>query len=246
MLDGFKTIRKGPRTALVRTEWAEIIAAALIDGIGCIPADAKGRGQLICFSYPAGLGLIRTYQRGGFVRHIVKGGGFLRNRALEELEIHARLWKIGLPVPEPLGACWEKRGGWYRCSIATRQLDLAQNLLEYLQNPSPEGAILRDCGKIIRQMHDIGVWHADLQLRNIIVASRRAYLIDFDRAVESAEVSRANRARNLLRLRRSFEKNHVDLGHFKTIRDGYGPLVIPAWLRGLYRLKRTLSNLISR
>jgi len=246
VLDGFKTIEKGPKTVLVRIEWAETIAAALIDGIGCIPAGAQGRGRLHCFSYSAGLGMIRTYRRGGVVRHFTKEGGFLRNRALDELEVHVRLWRSGLTVPEPLGACWQKRGPWYRCSIATRQLDSAQNLLEYLRNPSPETAILRECGRIIRQMHDLGVWHADLQLRNIVVASRRAYLIDFDRAVDFGEVSKLNRARNLLRLRRSFEKNRVDLANFKTICDGYGPLAIPTWLRSLYRLRGTLSNLVFR
>jgi len=242
----FVKISRGGREALVREEWADAIAAALLDGVGCVRVDKGGRASLDRFPLEDGWGLIRTGRRGGLAGRVLKDAYFLRNRVLRELRLHARLYEDGLPLPEPLGAVWRRDGPWFRGAIATRELE-ATDLLSWLQGDPPgTDETLARCGKLIRQMHEMGVFHADLQVRNILVGVDAVYLVDFDKARLVSRLSALHTARNLLRLRRSFEKNRLPLAHFERVCEGYGIASLPRWLSATYRLKGFLSDVITR
>ena len=241
----FKTISKNGSKALVLSQWAESIAAALLDRAGCVSVSAGGRGNLLRFRYEDGHGLIRPCLRGGLVRHFVKDSYLLRNRPLRELHLHEQLFEKGLSVPEPLGASWQRRGLCFRGALATKEVDAA-DLLAYLVDPPEQvGPALRRCGKLIRRMHDLGVFHADLQVRNILVGKDKEYLIDFDNARLVRRLSTLQRARNLLRLRRSFEKNQVPPAHFEQLLEGYGMQALPKWLETSYHVKGILADKLS-
>lgn len=240
----FRAITRRRKTALVRTEWADTIAGALLDNDGCTEVRGEGRGALLRFRYENGWGVIRKYYRGGIVRHVLKDAYILHNRPARELRLHHYLFEQGLSVPMPLGACWERRGPCFRGAIATHQLE-APSLLERLRaTPGSLDRTLRQCGCVIRQMHGLGVFHRDLQVRNILAGDNAVYLIDFDNARLRRNVPPLHRARNLLRLRRSFEKNHLPDDHFLLLCDGYGDTPIPRWLSRLYQLKGASSDLI--
>ena len=232
----------------MREEWRETIAAALFDNVGCTPTGMGGRGTLLRFSFPGGTGLIRKCLRGGFLRHFTRDAYFGVNRPLQELKLHTMLFDAALSIPAPLGVVWKRRGLWYRGAVATQEL-LAQNLLEYLQSPKGDQTrpILLACGNLIRDMHDLGVFHPDLQIRNILVSmsAMQAYLIDFDKAKRYRHLNDSQRARNLLRLKRSFIKNHVSLDHFQTICTGYGCFVAPYWVEWIYDMKAKLSDALA-
>ncbi|MCK5862977.1 MAG: hypothetical protein KAH38_10855, partial [Candidatus Hydrogenedentes bacterium] len=105
--------------------------------------------------------------------------------------------------------------------------------------------ILMSCGARIRQMHDRGVYHADLQLKNIFVADTGIFLLDFDGArVVQGNVSPLSCARNLLRLQRSFEKLGYPPKLWQQLLDGYGNILLPLWLRAGYRVKAGFSDMM--
>ncbi len=177
---------------------------------------------MLRFDFSGGSAVIRPCRRGGAIRHIVQDAYLLSNRPLRELRVHAYLYERGVAVPEPLGVCWERRGLWFRGCVATREVD-AVDLLEYLTEPPADCAqILEQAGRLVREMHDQGVYHADLQIRNILVSPEHAYIIDLDKARRSTRVSPSKRERNLSRLRRSFVKNSLSLEFFQAICRGYG------------------------
>jgi 3-deoxy-D-manno-octulosonic acid kinase len=237
---------KNGQQALVREDWADGLASALFDGVDCVPVASAGRGDLLRFPYPGGHGLIRHYRRGGLVQHVLKDTYLFRNRPAGELKLLSYLYDKGLPVAEPLGACWERRGPWVRGAIATRELD-AIHLLDYLRDaPSDAPTVLSRCGDVIRRMHDLHVFHNDLQVRNILIGGDQAYLIDFDNARLGFSLTRLERGRNLLRLRRSFRKNCLPDEHFGALCEGYGNVSWPGWLGALYDLKGALSDRVSR
>lgn len=242
----YKDIRKGNRTGRVRAEWADCIAAALFDGAGCAAFGPGGRGALRRFAYEGGHGIIRKYRRGGVIRHFLAETYLLDNRAERELAITGYLLEKGLPVPMPLGAYWERRGLFYRGSIATHQLDAA-GLCDYLgAHPGTSFEVMRHTGECIRRMHDLGVWHADLQVHNILVTpQQQIYLIDFDKAHRQPNLSNTQRARNLLRFKRSLDKNNLPAELFQPLCEGYGIHSLPAWLARAYRIKAKLSDLAS-
>lgn len=244
-LEAFEPRLQGGKRALVRREWPDTVAGALFDGTGCVPSEKTGRGGLVRFPYAQGWGVVRRYLRGGVLGHFVQDAYFLVNRPRRELHIHARLFEAGLSVPEPLGVCWERSGPWVRGALATHEVE-AENLFESLtRDPGGADDVLRRCGALIRRMHNLGVFHADLQVRNILVAVDRVYLIDFDKARLARRLTRLERARNLFRLRRSIEKNGLPLAAFEPICEGYGAEALPAWMGRIYRAKGKLSDALT-
>ncbi len=224
-------------------EQAETIAEALVDGAGCEAVSEAGRGAVYRFAYPGGHGIVRRYVRGGLVRFILNDAFLLVNRPLREFGLHLRVQQAGLPVPRLLGVCWKRSGALVRGAIATEALP-AENLYEFLSGgpASPEEALFQ-CGGLIRRMHDLHVWHADLQIKNILVGEGGPWLIDFDNAVRRPHLSPLLRARNLLRLRRSIQKNGLPLDYFKPICEGYGVDALPEWLSRIYDVKGRISDL---
>lgn len=242
----FVHIERGRRAASVRAEWQDALAAALFDGQGCTATTLGGRGTLERFAFEGGNGLIRRCLRGGAIRHVLRDAYLLDNRPLRELRLHAELYDAGLPTVAPLGAVWERRGLFYRGAVATLEV-AARNLLEALRDGGGEASegVLTRCGAVIRQMHELGVYHADLQLRNILVSGHTVYLIDFDKARRVTTLPPLQRARNLLRLKRSFEKNGIDVRHFQVLCAGYGGSSMPSWLERVYRGKGRVSDALA-
>lgn len=234
------------RTALVRKEWRASLMAALLDGERCVPQYRGGRGPVWRFPFDGGWGIIRPCRRGGLIRHMLREAYFFKNRPLREFLLLAHLHDQGLSLPEPLGVCWERRGVLFRGALAAREAQ-AVTLREFLvRAPDAPEETLRRVGHLVREMHDLGVFHADLQVENILIGDPWLYLIDFDRAALLKRVSSLRRARNLLRLRRSLHKNFLPLRFFKMICEGYGMDTLPMWLDLLYGAKGKLSDLLSR
>ena len=160
------------------------------------------------------------------------------------------MFNAGFPVPDPLGVVWNRRGLLYTGAIATQFVDTT-NLAEFLKGPTERDAsLLEHVGKLVRRMHDLCVYHADLHAGNILVASDPAsrhpvYFVDFDDA-RIAAVPQLGRARNLLRLRRSFLKRGLRMTDFEHILRGYGPVAIPSWLESVYEIKGAVSDAIGR
>lgn len=241
----FTQIKRNGKVALVDKEYADAVADALLDGEGCTPLDVGGRGNVLRFSYPGGTGIIRPYCRGGLIRHVMRDTYLLTNRPLREFEIHLKLLEKGLPLPPLLGVYWERRGLFVRGALATHALE-ATTLLAWLRDTRGDTeTVLHACGAAIRKMHALHVWHADLQIRNILIKGDTPYLIDFDNARILQNISPLLRGRNLLRLKRSFDKNGVDMQHFQTLCAGYGVETLPQWLCKLYQAKAKVSDVAS-
>jgi tRNA A-37 threonylcarbamoyl transferase component Bud32 len=74
------------------------------------------------------------------------------------------------------------------------------------ENLSLKRKTIRSVGLLIRQFHQAGFFHGDLQLKNILVAGDQLLLIDFDRSYRKTTLSVQERMKNLLRFNRSVEK----------------------------------------
>ena len=75
-------------------------------------------------------------------------------------------------------------------------------------------ATVAEAARQIRALHDAGIDHVDLHLKNLLVnrsedAAPRVSIIDLDKARETNPRSRAHRLRNLMRLARSARKLRV-------------------------------------
>ncbi len=247
----FETRATGRMRLIVRCEGAESIATALATGENCIGVARAERGALRRFDWLAGRpGLVRVCHRGGFVASLVKDNYLLVNRPGREFAAHWAVEQRGVPVARVLGVLWERRGPWVAGALATELLP-GSDLLDWLRGHDAESCgvdrdrMMQAVGALVRDMHRRGVWHADLQVKNVVVADGLPHLIDLDRARVGGMPGRVQCSRNLLRFRRSLEKNGLPEVCFGAFMAGYGDLDgagIPAWLDRVYRLRGKLSG----
>ncbi len=172
-----------------------------------LEGEAVGRGSAWFINTASGPVVLRQYLRGGWVAKISRQSYFFstvsRSRPFREYHLLAALYDLGLPVPKPVAALCEFHGIISSGALMTAVISSAQTLADVL--PGNEG-IWGDVGKCIRRFHDAGVWHADLNARNILLdADLRVFLIDFDRA-RFTPGKVVNGEGNLKRLKRSLVK----------------------------------------
>ena len=181
-------------------------------------ARAARRGRGSTPSVPLGRELravLRRYQHGGTLAPLTRNLFLGPSRALSELNVTARAEASGAPVPHVLClALWPVVGPLWSALIGTREESQAQDLyatLVALEEPRARRQLLREVGTAIRKLHDAGVEHRDLQLRNILVRhgeGPRIVVVDLDRARfhPRGTLPTRRRATNLGRLARSAVK----------------------------------------
>ncbi len=172
--------------------------------------------------------LLKLYSHGGLLKNLFSTKYYyFSNRFLNEFYLYTSTLKNNIPVPEYLGGFWIKRHGLYKCGVITQYLSDTVTLENYLRikthTNSEKYDILIKCGRTIRTMHNIGILHNDLQIRNILInpAEKSVYLIDFDNAKKLPSINLFNRTQNLLRLKRSFFKRDISIDFFSILLNGY-------------------------
>jgi hypothetical protein len=195
--EGFSRITAEPRRRfLLRSDVANQIKIEMFRG-------NHHPGQLSRFAGRETLGtvtlkngenaLIRTYRHGGVFRWIT-GKTFFSwpPRPFRELAITEELRRRGVPTIEVYGAGVECiLGPFYRGWLITRELTDSYDLWTALQNGFVRKwtveKVFQSVATSLRSLHREGVYHSDLNLKNILVkaepAGVRGYIIDFDKAV---------------------------------------------------------------
>ncbi len=244
---GFIQFREEGHRGMVRDDVAKPLRKALRTGDGVETFPSAGRGNVGRLTLDSGNAIIRRFRRGGLFGKVLPDWFFLVNRPKVEFKAHHAALKAGVPVPPLLGILWRYRLAWVQGAIATGEIEGAEHLQDHLRAPSPETVkVLADCGRAVRAMHDAGIVHGDLQIRNILVREGKVTLLDFDKAYTKRRVGTLRRARNLLRLRRSITKNGFHETFFLNILQGYGAIAIPWWLSACYSAKHGVSDLFRK
>jgi len=205
--------------AAIRRDLVPALSAWLLAPTFVLPAGAErlgaGRGGAYRVTLPGGLeAVVRLYRRGGLLARLVRETYVgLRPRPLRELAVTAEARRRGVAAVEVLAARVVGRLA-YRGALVTALVPASTTLLEALRDaPDGEarGALAAAAGSAIGTLHAAGVFHADLNLTNILVHAAAGgtgiTLVDFDRArLRPGPLGRAPRRRNLRRLARSLAK----------------------------------------
>ncbi|MDO6775170.1 3-deoxy-D-manno-octulosonic acid kinase [Shewanella sp. 3_MG-2023] len=158
--------------------------------------------------------VLRHYWRGGLMAKLSDDAyvftGISRTRAIAELALLEKLFDEGFPVPRPIAANVERFGIWYRADLIIELIDGAKDLVAYLSTAAMSDSQWQQLGALIAKFHNRGVYHADLNAKNILLAEAQFYLIDFDRGVIKTPAKQWQQA-NLSRLLRSFYKEQAKL-----------------------------------
>jgi tRNA A-37 threonylcarbamoyl transferase component Bud32 len=190
-----------------------LLDPAALRGRGSRQGRLTGRGEVRISKGPDGEVAIRGYRHGGLLRGLTGGLFFFGNRPFQELVVTEKARRAGVPTLKVLAAIKEKGwGGWYRGYLITEYLPATVDLIHYLDR-QPPGAkrqkVIAQAAKAVRKVHQKGIYHADLHLKNFLVEEgkrAKVYLIDFDKSRIFAKLAPSRRMKNLKRLDRSAEK----------------------------------------
>ncbi len=162
--------------------------------------------------------VIRDYRHGGLLGKLFGGVFFKENRPLNEIYISEIASQRSVPSAEVIAIAKRRLWGiFYKAKFISKEIDGAVDMVEFLKKSSPEfiqtykKPAIFALAKLIRNMHDAGICHADLHLKNILLKKDSnggftAYIIDLDKSVVLNKLNIQQRIRNLLRLDRSLEK----------------------------------------
>jgi Lipopolysaccharide kinase (Kdo/WaaP) family len=218
--EGFTKITdgRGHRLIVRQDRMADIDCSVCSDDDPPADCGYRGRSALRALTLSDGeTALIRRYQHGGFFRALT-GAWFFSwpPRPFRELAITEELRRRGLRTVEVYAACvGPTKGPFYRGWLVTRQLSHAEDLWSALQSGLVERIGLRVAlqavAESVRAMHREGVYHGDLNLKNILLRLENGavagYIIDFDKAKLFLGQLRPELAkRNLTRFLRSARK----------------------------------------
>jgi tRNA A-37 threonylcarbamoyl transferase component Bud32 len=188
--------------------------AQFMEGRGVLvslPIEEKGAERMI----------IRHYEHGGIFRALTKDLFLVGSRPFRELVITEMARKAGLPTIEILVAI-KRWVFWpfYTADLVSREIPNSIDLMQYFIRWDKAGdhqwlrekrELIRQAGRLVREMHEVGIYHSDLHLKNFIVEMGKQevgslHIIDFDRSMTIHPLESDKWLANLVRLDRSVEK----------------------------------------
>ncbi|MCW9088632.1 MAG: 3-deoxy-D-manno-octulosonic acid kinase [Gammaproteobacteria bacterium] len=194
--------------------------------------ELPGRGTTVFVKHGDKVLALRHYHRGGMPAKLCRDRylwlGIERSRPWREWQLLKALYQRGLPVPRPVAARICRDSLSYRGDVVTEVVE-GEPLADWLGKKRLPSTLLASLGRCLRRFHDEGVFHADLNARNILLdEAGKVTLIDFDRGELRNPAESWQRA-NMERLKRSLEKFRRQQRHFafddedwKALLRGYG------------------------
>jgi len=259
---GFTHIKDLGMHLVVRPELADQVAGALHplhQAWALIHSRAfSARGRAGVVSIPLGGDrpnlIVRRYVHGGLLASVWRDLYPGPARALTELAVAETARAGGVRTPRAVGVLASPAfGPLWKLAFITEEISNSEDLVHYccrLNEYPPETAALEKRGVIgeaaaqIRKMHELGIFHADLHLKNLLLRRRQletpeVYIIDFDRASACGALSLQQRFQNLKRLARSVRK--VRVAH-AVLTDWDRLRLLRAYLRGMPNADRLLRK----
>ncbi|QLB20228.1 3-deoxy-D-manno-octulosonic acid kinase [Vespertiliibacter pulmonis] len=192
-----------------------------------------GRGTTWFLDTQTELGVnsvLRHYYRGGLFGKFIKDHylfrSFTQTRAAQEFALLQQLREWELPVPRPIAFKITRKYGCYQADILIEKIENTRDLSQILQTQTLSLTQYQQLGKLIRQLHQRQVHHADLNIHNILLDKQHSFwLIDFDKC--KIQAGDEWKQQNLDRLLRSFNKEKARLGilfndeHWVALLQGY-------------------------
>ncbi len=228
---GFSLIKRGNAELVIRNLYKDRLIEMEIhnpEAISLRQGDKaqfmEGRGRLVSLPLD-GKGsvrmVIRHYEHGGIFRALTRDLFLGGSRPFQELIITEMARRAGLPSTEILVAI-KRWVFWpfYKGVLVSKEIPNSFDLMQYFtqwvkgrvkKQPGEKRALIRRAARLVREMHEAGIYHHDLHLKNFIMEMGNGglgplHIIDFDRSKIIHPLKSDKWLANLLRLDRSVEK----------------------------------------
>lgn len=258
---GFRRHDAGTRRLWVAPAWEQaVLSLPLLEPGGCarLLASAtgpRGRAATAVVALPGSDARLhlRAVRHGGWLAPLWGDRLLGTGRPRAELRVNAALRAAGAPVPVPVLASAERRGGpFWSAAVATlHEPDGVDGIALLEAGPAPERAdrALVAAARAIRRFHDAGGRHLDLHAGNLLFRGPDDCLIvDLDKARRQRRVGPSARMTEIMRLYRSLARRGLlarlgpdPCARFLAAYSGEDPELRRALLRHLPRERARLA-----
>lgn len=213
---------------LLSTPCLEVFSSEVLAERGLVTGWAPGRGRTCFFRWQGQDWALRHFYRGGIIAPVLKdrylGLNVEKTRSWKEWHLLHVLFNQSLPVPRPVAARVVMHLGQYQADLITVTIPNSRSLEDCLRQRALSKELWSSIGSCLRKFHDLGVYHADLNAKNILLdGEEKMYLIDFDQCKISS--STWWKKTNLKRLHRSLQKNKARHAPFYFGQDDWANLL---------------------
>ena len=188
--------------------------------------------------------VVRRFGHGGLLRWFTRVRFSDPERPFRELIVSNALQRSGVRTPQVVAARARRMPVWgWQLELITRRVEESLDLGEALErmrvgslSASARSALFRATGALLRELHGMGLLHADLNPRNLLVeeeslleAQPELWVLDLDRSAFVERLSDRERRDNLRRLLRAVLRREsrgepfLRLGDFARFFAGYDP-----------------------
>jgi hypothetical protein len=227
---GFSLLSHGEYSIVLRDDLHHHCCDLVVD-LAKRPAPERGKVVVAPFLGSNGQTILAAFRR------TVRGGPYSRfglestlgliPRTLSELTVAVAAERVGAPVVPPLGCYWKwgvggisYTGGYF--SIYQEKACCLNEVLEgwMVTRPSQirRRQVLSRLAHALRQLHQAGIVHNDLTLRNVLFgANHQCLFVDLDRAYTVKSIPDRSLRASVSRLNRSLEKS--GMGQLVRLRE---------------------------
>lgn len=224
----FSTLKKGKITLYIRKEYEEKLSDRdmniffdLYENSNTSNTVYHGRSSckgLFMNSLKGESFVVRDYVHGGLFGKVLRDYFWQRLRPLRELSICEIANKEHILTIEVVAIVMKNIfGPLYKYKLVSKEVTDTVDLTDLLLHSDKsyllanKRNIISEVARAIKEMHDVGIYHADLHLKNILIRFMeneriKVYIIDLDRSRKCEKIGLSRRRKNILRLDRSLEK----------------------------------------
>lgn len=237
----FSTLNKGKITLYIKKEYEDRLSSQDMDRLFNLCKDASVRSDhvrrqvsgntlrvayhgrtpcrtLVLESLDNTSLVVRDYWHGGLFGKVLRDFFWDSLRPLRELKICEAARNGGVDTTEIVAIVRDNIiGPLYKCQLISKEIINSIDLMEFLLQPevnqllTQKRHIINKMARAVRDMHDAGIYHADLHLKNILVQLTaggvvEVYIIDLDKSEQYETLGFHTRMKNIMRLDRSLEK----------------------------------------
>ena len=253
--DGFRRYDAGKRRLWVAPAWEPaVLTLGLLEEGGCARLLAAGSGPrgrsvtaIVALPGSDARLHLRAVRHGGWLAPLWGDRLLGTGRPLAELRVNAALRAAGAPVPEPVLASVEQRGGpfWSAAVATVHEPDSVDGVALLAADPSRERAerALIAAARAVRTFHDAGGRHLDLHAGNLLFRGPdECLVVDLDKARRLTRVSASARMAEIMRIYRSLLRR----GLLERLGAQPGPRFLSAYTAGDEALRRALLRHLPR
>lgn len=183
--------------------------------------------------------ILKKEARGGILSSVLSDTYFSLSPFYREFEISAALFSRGLSIPILL-LFGKKLNILYEVYSLTQFIDECISLKDLVLKDNCDEERIFKAGEAIAKMHNLGLYHFDLNLGNIIFSKDKTFIIDFRNSYfYDSPLNKTLSRKNIIRIFQSYLKETIKEGiecqknFSKLLLDGYRTVRDEEWIKKL-------------